>query len=276
MSLTADTGLEILQIAQEGGYLEEDLPEDDDEIISLAEMYLTHARAAEEAGKADDFIERIVALGESDGYVKPKAEPEPEEEQEEEQAEPEAEPEPEEKPKRRTRKKKEPEPEPETDPDIHDPDAEALPVITKDNLPLPQQIEGDPPVMPRDISECSDKQIRRLASEFQACLNVAIHLYKRTMDKVLRTKQLRAAAYREAYLLEEAAAREAGLKPTKEALDMAAQQAPAYKKLDDELFELERLAGDYKMLKEIYEGNVSRLSREATIRDDEYKRSGRT
>lgn len=234
--MKAKTALAILECAKEGGYYDDPIPEAEEELIKEAKFYFQHAEAAAETKDADNTIKQIVAIGrDGAGYT---------------------------------------DEEPEAVPTTED-DAPAPAEIKAEHLPVPRQIEGDPPEMPFDISDCSDKEIRRLASQFQACLNRAIWQLKQTMDRVLRARQLRESAYRKAYLAEEVAARENGVKPTKEALDLAAKESPEYKKLDDEVFDLERQVGDYKALKEIYEGNVSRLSREATLRDDEYKRSGK-
>ncbi len=230
----------ILEVAKEGGYFEDDVPEDEDEAVKEAEFYLMHAQAAVDAEQADEFIEKIVELGAhdpSEGY--------------------------------------EPEPEPGAEAAAEEDDTPVPEIFKREHLPVPRQIQGDPPEMPFDISECSNKEIRSLASQFQACLNRAIYMMRQTMDTLLRAKQLRAAAYRKAYLAEANAANETGAKQTKEALDIAAQESPEYKKLDERVFELEQEVNGFKALKEVYEGNVGRLSREATIRDDEFKRSGK-
>lgn len=146
---------------------------------------------------------------------------------------------------------------------------------TADGLPLPRQIEGDPPEMPYDISACSDRDVRRLASQFNACLVFAVRQLSLIEIQAMRAKQLRDAAYRESYIAEENALAAAGGRATKEALDLAARQSPKYQELDGQHFELEVKVKEYKALKEIYDDNVSRLSREATLRDDEFKRSGK-
>lgn len=42
--------------------------------------------------------------------------------------------------------------------------------IAKEKLPVPPELEGDPPELPRDISSLSDVQLRRFHAEFHACL----------------------------------------------------------------------------------------------------------
>jgi hypothetical protein len=147
--------------------------------------------------------------------------------------------------------------------------------VTKENLPIPRQIEGDPPVMPRDTSELNDKEVRRLMGEFNACLGRAVWLIQDALDDELRIKQLKENAYRTAYLAEEEAARENSVKLTKEALDFAARESEEFQEYDQQLFEASKLVRNYKALKEIYQGNIDRLSREGTLRDDEARRDGR-
>lgn len=147
--------------------------------------------------------------------------------------------------------------------------------VTEENLPIPKQIEGDPPVMPRDTSELGDKDVRRLMGEFNACLARATWQLTTSLDKELRLKQLREDAHRRAYLAEEGEAREHGAKLTKEMLDFAARESEEYQKYDAELYEASKTVRNYKALKEIYQGNIDRLSREGTLRDDEARRDGR-
>lgn len=46
----------------------------------------------------------------------------------------------------------------------------AIAKIKKERLPIPASIEGDEVVLPRDLSALSDAALRRLHSEFHACL----------------------------------------------------------------------------------------------------------
>lgn len=149
------------------------------------------------------------------------------------------------------------------------------PLATSDGLPLPRKIEGDPPEMPYDISACSDREVRRLASQFNACLTYTVRELSLIEIQEMRARQLLDAAHREAYIAEANAQNDSGGRVTKEALDLAAKQSPKYQELDAQRFELSVKAKETKALKEIYEANISRLSREATLRDDEFKRSGK-
>mgnify|MGYP001575938150 CR=1 FL=1 len=128
--------------------------------------------------------------------------------------------------------------------------------------------------MPRDISALGDKEVRRLASEFNACLGRTIWLLSQALDEELGLKHLRDDAYQRAFLAEAEDAEKEGIKSTKDDKDAAARQNAEYKELDARVREAEKIVRKYKALKEIYQGNIDRLSREATLRDDEYKRSG--
>lgn len=154
-------------------------------------------------------------------------------------------------------------------------DIPSAPEVTRENLPIPRQIEGDPPVMPMDTSDLGDKAVRRLMGEFNACLGRVIYLIQDALDDELRLKQLKEDSYRRAYLAEEQAARENDIKLTKEALDFAARESEEFQDYDQRLFEASKLVRNYKALKEIYQGNIDRLSREGTLRDDEARRDGR-
>lgn len=46
----------------------------------------------------------------------------------------------------------------------------AIAKIKKERLPIPESIEGEPIILPRDISILPDPALRRLHSEFHACL----------------------------------------------------------------------------------------------------------
>lgn len=47
---------------------------------------------------------------------------------------------------------------------------QAVARIKKENLPIPPELEGQPPILPRDMSTLSDGQIRKLHAEYTAAL----------------------------------------------------------------------------------------------------------
>ena len=135
--------------------------------------------------------------------------------------------------------------------------------------------EHEAPDLPYDITKLKDIEVRRLSSRFQVHLNEVVRELATVATQVLRAKQLREAEYRKAYVAEANAAREAGTKLTNALLEMAATQSPAVQEKDNEVFELEVRERDLKALRDIYKGNVDRLSRDLTMRADEMRSQSR-
>jgi hypothetical protein len=154
--------------------------------------------------------------------------------------------------------------------------AETIPssLLGPGKLPIPPQIEGEVPVMPFDLSNATDKQIRSLASQYNACLSRVIWQLSETLSEEQNLKHLRDAIYRSIFLKISTEARASGEKILRDELDFMAKENEEFKALDEQVRGVEKNVRDYKALKEIYQGNIDRLSREATLRDDEYKRSG--
>lgn len=220
--MNTDTATKILEAAKEGGYLTEELPDDDDKLIADAQFYLTHAEAVPE-GDRDATIEEIVQLGldavSEEGYV-------PAEEE------------------------------------ASEPLAETAEVRTT---------SSEAPDLPYDLTEVKDRQIRKLSGQFQVHLNEVTRELSVVQTQVLRAKQLRDAAYRAAYLAEVNESRAAGTKLSQAVLDMAACNSPAVKDKEGQVFDLEIKERDLKALRDIYKGNVERLSREMTMRTEEMR-----
>jgi hypothetical protein len=152
--------------------------------------------------------------------------------------------------------------------------APAPETIAKEHLPIPPQIEGEPPNMPMDISEISDKQVRRLSGEFNACLGRTIWLLSEALTDELHLKSLRDDVYQREFIAAGRRAADAEEKATKDDKEAAAKQTDAFQKINAKVTEAEDIVRRYKALKEVYSGNIDRLSREATLRDDEYRRTG--
>jgi hypothetical protein len=224
--MNSDTALRILEAVDEGGYLQEPIPEDEDKLIADAEFYYKYAEAVPEADR-DEAIQKIVKLGEAgvsqDGYV-------PEEEEPSE------------------------------------------PLAEKDAV---RTTKREAPDMPYDVTEVKDREVRKLSSRFQVHLNEVTRELSVVQTQMLRAKQLRDAAHRNAYLAEANASRAAGTKLSQAVLDMAATNSPAVQEKESELFELEVKERDLRALRDIYKGNVDRLSREMTMRTEELRAQAR-
>lgn len=220
--MNADLATRILEVAKEGGYLAEDIPDDEVKLLEAAQFYFSHAEAVPENDR-DETIQKIIELGENaheqDGYVPPEEEP-------------------------------------------------SEPLADMDDV---RTTAKEPPALPYDLTEVKDRQVRKLSGQFQVHLNEVTRELSVVQTQVLRAKQLRDAAYREAYLAEANASREAGTKLSQAVLDMAATNSPKVTELDSQVFELEVKERDLRALRDIYKGNVERLSREMTMRTEELR-----
>lgn len=136
-----------------------------------------------------------------------------------------------------------------------------------EKLPIPAHIEGDAEPMPRDLSTVSDKQIRRLSGEFNAFLTRATYLLGVETADLINAQ----------HLLEDA--RNTALrgltveKKLAKVIDAELAADEKVKEWADRVNEHEKKVTILKSLKEIYSGNVDRLSREWTMRQNEWEKS---
>lgn len=139
-------------------------------------------------------------------------------------------------------------------------------------LPVPEDLHGEPTPLPADFTELVPKEIMRLHSIYNAYYARARWMLAITANKLANVAHLRDAEYRRAYkeIVEEAEVD--GKKPTKDYIDSLARQDDAYVDYDNKVKLYSEDATSYKALVEIYGGNVDRLSREWTMRQDEEKR----
>jgi len=139
-------------------------------------------------------------------------------------------------------------------------------------LPVPEDLHGDPSPMPLDFTELGDKQLRKLHGEYNAYLARARWMLAVMSNRLSGVIHLRDAEYRRAYreISEEAKKRDE--KPTKDYIDSLAREDVAYVDYDNKAKLHNEDVVSYKALVEIYGGNVDRLSREWTMRQDEEKR----
>ena len=143
----------------------------------------------------------------------------------------------------------------------------------KNKLPIPQEFDDEPSVMPRDLTEVGDKQIRRLSSEYQAYLNRARWLQAIALSDLANSEHLFNHEYRRAYKEFRSKMMANGERPTKDAVDSFAQEDKQVLVMSDNVRKHENEVTAYTALVKIYEGNVDRLSREATLRQYEWERS---
>jgi hypothetical protein len=137
-------------------------------------------------------------------------------------------------------------------------------------LPVPEDLYREPSPMPLDFTELGDKQLRKLHGEYNAYLARSRWMLAVSINRLAGVTHLRDAEYRRAY--KEVAESSAEKKYTKDMLDTLARGDEAYVNLENKARLYNEEVVSYKALVEIYGGNVDRLSREWTMRQDEEKR----
>jgi hypothetical protein len=137
-------------------------------------------------------------------------------------------------------------------------------------LPVPEDLYREPSPMPLDFTELGDKQLRKLHGEYNAYLARSRWMLAVSINRLAGVTHLRDAEYRRAY--KEIAEAASEKKHTKDMLDTLARGDEKYIDLDNKARLYNEEVVSYKALTEIYSGNVDRLSREWTMRQDEEKR----
>lgn len=252
--MNADVARQVLELATQGGYFNGAMPEGE-QLLSEADFYLTHARGAVESGHEDETVHKIVALVDGGGEAATESSS-----QGSAGAVGDAE---------------DQSPSPPHTPADPEPDSTLSRTATAEHLPIPPQLQGEVLEMPRDISSAGDKQVRRLLGEYNAAINRTTWLLGIAHSDEANLTHLREREYQRAYLEEAKAAEAKGRKSTREDKDIAARQDAKYMEYDERVREAQERVRTFKALKEIYDSNIDRLSREGTLRDDEFKRGGK-
>lgn len=141
-----------------------------------------------------------------------------------------------------------------------------------DGLPIPGDIDREPSSMPFDLTECGDREIRKLHAEFNAYLNRARWLLATTTAKLADATHLREHALRNAIVKSYEDLTADGKRISKELVDTFARGDEEYLKYEEDVKILQNKLTKYKALVDIYGGNVDRLSREWTMRQNEWER----
>lgn len=144
---------------------------------------------------------------------------------------------------------------------------ENLPVHVKEKLPVPPHIEGDAETLPRELDSVVDKEIRRLSGVYNAYLARATYLLGVEQADLMGSQ----------HLLDDARAsvlrsmdRE---KKLAKVIDAEIMADPLVNTLSEKVLGHEQNVSVLKALKEIYSGNIDRLSREWTMRQNEWEKS---
>lgn len=252
MGLTVEVSKAILTEAQNSGFLEGEIPEDGAAQMAEAIYWIEEAQKAFDTGMKDDVIVAILNLADGAEILPTGDLPEPE-------------PEPE-KPAPKTRKKAEPKTEEAPAPGTHPLEA----FISKENLPIPAEIEGEANIMPRDLTAVDDKHIRLLHGEYGAYLSRSKWLLAVASSDVANATHLRDDAYRVALQSVERVDSETSKAKLASVIEAEAKDDEKYQKLEGELRQHVARQTSFKALCDIYGGNVDRLSREWTMRQDEF------
>lgn len=274
--MDAGTAVLILEVAKSGGFLDEDIPSDEKEQLELGKWWLEQAVKAAEGGMADnDAVRQIIELGKNgDGAVE-EAAPMPDDQlaEAEEQAVAEAISAGEE----MDRDQDLPE-EPDVEEPVGSPQQESSgepPVTVPDRNhghPVPPAVQGEVMPMPRDLTSLDDRQVRRLMGEYNALFarvtwETAIEGADLTNSEHMMEHSLRVARRKVARV------DVGGRKLNAEDVNDEARMDPEFQQWEHRYLEHDRRFRELRALKDIYEGHLERLSREASIRDQEFKRS---
>jgi hypothetical protein len=252
------TAIAIINQAKENGFYDDPLPEGAEDQLAEALTILDEAKHAYDKGARGDAIVSILGLAQVDDEVNTAKEPEPKEKLEQTVA-----------------VAREVLAQSNKGISFHTQvEAKELAIakIKKEKLPIPPEIEGEPPALPRDISVLTDPELRRLHSEFNAVLARANWLVALVEADELAAEQI-------ASLYEAQAIKRAAQDPdpvTGKGKTVAALEAEAS---DDELVRKWReKKTEYvidkklqKALRDTYLSNVERISREYAMREGERK-----
>lgn len=263
MAIDRDTAVEIINEYNSGDFEDRiECPVEESELIDKAEYLYSESKQAFENGLRDNAIQAIIFLGDTACIEDPPRFPQPDESTK---------------------------PVPTGVEDTYprrssgglsegdEREIENFPV--KENLPVPQHIEGDPDPMPRDLSSdtVTDKVIRKLSGEYQAYLSRTTYLLGLATSDLMNAEHLleaeRSRVWRGLDLIDpNGDGKKQKLVKLIEAEILADAKVA---KLTGEVNHHQKMVIMLKSLKEIYGGNVERLSREWTMRQNEWEKSRR-
>lgn len=146
-------------------------------------------------------------------------------------------------------------------------------LVRREGLPVPSELDGDPPEMPRDLTATGDREARRLHSEFNAYLARVNYLIG--IERADRESAERLADFHEKRALASTAPQDAaGDKvPQHVRLAQASQDPEARGWRDRAVQHAANLTLLYQ-LRDIYAGNIDRVSRDWSMRMNEFQVSG--
>lgn len=252
--MDTNTARAILSEVASGGWLDRDLPEDENELVELAKYFVEEAKLALDDGMDNEHIHAIINLGSSptppvlsevaghndDGTP-------PGETKQDKVAK--------------------------TYPRHSSGGFSESDLREVEGLPIPPAVESAySQEMPVDLTELGDKAVRRLYSAFGSYLSRARWKLAIASSNLANATHLREEAYRSEYIKVKRDSIASGEKFTIEDLQNIAKETEGYKEWSDKVNEYNAEVTNWKALVEIYGGNVDRLSREWTMRTEQYER----
>lgn len=251
MAIDLESAVSIINEAKAGGFEDKPVPEDPAEAIARGEYFYEEAKKAYAEGLRDNEIQSIIWIGATalDEPIPDKMESTY--------------------PRRSNGGLSESdERETENAPiDVTEKNAE------NENLPVPQHIEGETEQMPRDLTKLSDKDVRKLSGEYQAYLARVTYLLAVESSDLASAEHLLDAARAKA--MREMNTHDSKTDKPKLAKVIEAEilAVPEVAELTAAVAKHQQKVIMWKSLKEIYSGNVDRLSREWTMRQNEWEKS---
>jgi hypothetical protein len=142
-----------------------------------------------------------------------------------------------------------------------------------DNLPIPKEPDFEYTQLPADYTTLTDLEIRKYSSHNQHYLNRAAYLLSSVSNHFDDANYLKDDAYRKAYVRFNDELEAAGERTTKDLIDSYVRtQDEEFKKYDKDAKLAKADMVQLKALVEIYKGNVDRLSREWSMRQQEWEK----
>lgn len=151
---------------------------------------------------------------------------------------------------------------------VGDGNERAMQIISQENMPIPPEIEGDPPRLPNDLSKVSDQELQSFHARFHACESRANWVISQFDDEIGGVKKLLRDRRREVAGSIGTVDSE-GKKLTKDAKEVLIESDVGVQQYVHQLEEIEKTVGKLKVLRDNYHQDVSTCSRQWSMRSGE-------
>lgn len=141
-----------------------------------------------------------------------------------------------------------------------------------DELPVPKPNPETTYDMPTDLTEVGDKSLRRLYSAFNAYSGRARWMLAISTSNLANANHLLDAEYRKMYSFYARDLAIKGERATKDTLESFAKESEEYKEWEEKVLKHEKEVIHWRALSDIYGKNVEVLSREWSMRTEQYER----